>query len=114
MKFSFSITTSGNEGQKGRSLHSVFPARSEWTECSRNSPAFHVHGDFTREAAVRRIHSLLGEERAEDWFLNDGHVGILNVWRPIDTVEKSPLGFIDISSVDDEKVRVIFLRKLRT
>ena len=92
--------------------------RSEWTEFSRNSPAYHVHGDFAQDAAVRRIQSLLGDERAAEWFRNDGHVGILNVWRPINTVEKSPVGFIDISSVDDEKVPIIIiiiiLRKLKT
>ena len=118
VKFSFSITTSGNmpppppsvpaPGQVGAFC---FPARSEWTECSRNSPAYHVHGDFAQDAAVRRIESLLGEERAAEWFRNDGHVGILNVWRPINTVEKSPVGFIDISSVDDQQVPLISLRE---
>ena len=123
VKFSFSITTSGNmppppasapaPGQVGAFC---FPVRSEWTEFSRNSPAYHVHGDFAQEAAVRRIESLLGDKRAAEWFRNDGHVGILNVWRPINTVEKSPVGFIDISSVDDEKVPIIIiiLRKLKT
>jgi len=53
---------------------------------------------------VARIKSLVGEERAAEWC--ESHVGILNVWRPIRTVEKSPLGFIDVSSVDDQKDRV--------
>ena len=51
---------------------------------------------------MARIQALVGEERAAEWC--EGHVGILNVWRPIYTVEKSPLGFIDVSSVDDQKV----------
>ena len=55
------------------------------------------------------MESLLGEDRAREWMASDGHYGILNVWRPINTVEKSPLGFIDISSVDDQKVLCYFL-----
>ena len=42
-----------------------------------------------------------GEEVAEEWLKDDGHVGILNVWRPtVRAVEKSPLGFLDVNSVD--------------
>ena len=51
---------------------------------------------------MARVKAVLGEERGAEWC--EGHVGILNVWRPINTVEKSPLAFIDVSSVDDQKV----------
>ena len=34
--------------------------RSEWTEASRNSPAYHVHCDFDYDAAVARTKKLLG------------------------------------------------------
>ena len=42
-----------------------------------------------------------GEKVAEEWLKDDGHVGILNIWRPtVRAVEKSPLGFLDVNSVD--------------
>lgn len=83
--------------------------RSEWTLASRNSPAYHVHTDFTYEAAVKRVSALLGEKVAEEWLKDNGHVGIVNVWRPtVRAVEKSPLGFLDVNSVDckEDIVRV--------
>ena len=91
---------------------SIPSSRSEWTDCSRNSPAYHVHGDFDGEAALKRIQTLLGEVKAAEWLDNDGHVGILNVWRPINVVEKSPLGFLDIASVDDQKVNNVIYCQL--
>ena len=47
--------------------------------------------------------NILGEEKSSQWF-NDGehenHVGIVNVWRPLDyPVEKCPLGHIDINTL---------------
>ena len=43
----------------------------------------------------------LGEDIAEDWLKDNGHVAIINVWRPtIKPVERSPLGFIDINSFE--------------
>ena len=50
------------------------------------------------------IISVSGEERAAEWFKDgSGHVGIVNVWRPtISSVEKSPLGIMDIGSYKDE------------
>ena len=38
----------------------ILISRSEWTLASRNSPAYHVHTDFTYEAAVKRVGTLLG------------------------------------------------------
>ena len=78
-----------------------------------------MHTDFTYDAAAKRVAALLGryidlkskieinmntlkgEKVAEEWLKDDGHVGIINVWRPtIRPVEKSPLGFLDVNSVD--------------
>jgi len=84
--------------------------RSEWTKASRNSPAYHVHTDFTYDAAVNRVKLLLGEDRAEDWLKDNGHVAIINVWRPtIKPVERSPLGFIDINSFEKKDVKKVRL-----
>ena len=53
---------------------------------------------------MARAKVLVGEERAAEWFKDgSGHVGIVNVWRPtINSVEKSPLGIMDIGSYKDE------------
>lgn len=84
--------------------------RSEWTKASRNSPAYHVHTDFTYDAAVNRAKTLLGEDRAQEWFKDNGHVAIINVWRPtIKPVERSPLGFIDINSYGSKDVKKVRL-----
>ena len=78
--------------------------RSEWTEAARNSPAHHVHTDFTHEAAARRVLALLGDAAAEAWLRGGaGHVAIINVWRPTGhAVERTPLAFLDINTVQEE------------
>ena len=78
--------------------------RSEWTEAARNSPAHHVHTDFTHEAAARRVRALLGDAAAEAWLRGGaGHVAIVNVWRPTGhAVERTPLAFLDINTVQEE------------
>ena len=48
-----------------------------------------------------------GEKLAEEWLKDNGHVAIINVWRPtVRAVEKSPLGFLDINSVDCKVTKV--------
>merc|ERR1719376_81382 len=59
-------------------------------------PARHVHVDYTKNSAEKRMRDMIGEERAEEWMTDGGHYGIVNVWRPIDyPVERDPLGFLD-------------------
>ena len=70
-------------------------------------PARHVHVDYTASSAEKRMRDMLGSQRAEEWLKDDGHFGIVNVWRPLDhTVERDPLGFIDPSTVrpDDSHI----------
>ena len=57
--------------------------------------------------------ALLGEQKASEWFKDEQyHVGIVNIWRPLESpVEKSPLGHIDISTLKSEdwkKIKVIY------
>ena len=57
--------------------------------------------------------ALLGKQKASEWFKDEQyHVGIVNIWRPLESpVEKSPLGHIDISTLKPEdwkKIKVIY------
>ena len=71
-------------------------------------PARHVHVDYTASSAEKRMRDMLGDERAEEWLKDEGHFGIVNVWRPLDyPVEKDPLGFIDPSTVSSEDWHVL-------
>merc|ERR1712012_60232 len=76
----------------------------------RTNPATHVHCDFSYETGVSEARKILGD-KADDWFRDDGHVGIVNVWRPVGcTVEKNPLGLMDVKSLrEEDKVQVRLL-----
>ena len=76
----------------------------------RTNPATHVHCDFSYETGVSEARKILGD-KADDWFSDDGHVGIVNVWRPVGcTVEKNPLGLMDVKSLrEEDKVQVRLL-----
>ena len=85
--------------------------RSSNSTGTRNSPAIHVHGDYDQDLGIPRMKNLLGIEKASEWFNGENyHVGIINVWRPLNNpVEKSPLGHIDVSTVrkeDWKKVKI--------
>ena len=72
-----------------------------------SSPVFHVHGDYTATSAKNRMRFLL-KEKAEDWLGEDVHWGIVNTWRPIENpVEKSPLGFVDPSTLSSEDLLTV-------
>ena len=71
-------------------------------------PARHVHVDYTNSSAEKRMRDMLGDERADEWLKDEGHFGIINVWRPLDhPVEKDPLGFIDPSTVTSDDWHVM-------
>ena len=66
-------------------------------------PARHVHGDYTARSAHQRVRDVVGEHRAKEWLKEKGHFGIVNIWRPLDSVvERSPLGFIEGCTVEPE------------
>ena len=71
-------------------------------------PARHVHVDYTASSAEKRMRDMLGNQRAWEWFKDDGHFGIINVWRPLDhPVERDPLGFIDPSTVGPDDSHIL-------
>ena len=76
---------------------------------SSRPPVYHVHGDYTATSAAQRARDALGN-RAEEWLGDGVHFGIVNVWRPIEyPVERSPLGFVDPSTVSPEDWHTISL-----
>ena len=65
-----------------------------------------VHVDQSYSAALSRVPHHLPDEADE---LLKGRVQIINVWRPISTVQRDPLAVAEATSVDDEDLVVIEL-----
>jgi len=56
-------------------------------------PARHVHSDYSREGAEKRLVDILGSEKADEWA--QGHYAFINLWRPIaNPINSAPLGFV--------------------
>ncbi|KAH8161754.1 hypothetical protein CIB48_g6493 [Xylaria polymorpha] len=65
-------------------------------------PVQRVHIDQSYSASLSRVpHHLPAEEAAE---LLKGRVQIINVWRPIKTVERDPLAVADAHSVSEDEL----------
>lgn len=69
-------------------------------------PVKRVHIDQSYSAALSRVPHHLPDE-AEN--LLKGRVQIINVWRPIKTVQRDPLAVADASSVSDDGLVVVEL-----
>jgi hypothetical protein len=65
-----------------------------------------VHIDQSYSAALSRVPHHLPEDAEK---LLKGRVQIINVWRPIKTVQRDPLAVADASSVDDGSLVIIEL-----
>jgi hypothetical protein len=65
-----------------------------------------VHVDQSYSASLSRVEHHLPEEAEK---LLQGRVQIINVWRPIKTVQRDPLAIAEASSVDDEDLVVVEL-----
>ncbi|ROT34486.1 hypothetical protein SODALDRAFT_318414 [Sodiomyces alkalinus F11] len=73
---------------------------------SNRGPVQRVHIDQSYRAALSRVPHHLPEEADR---LLRGRVQIINVWRPIKTVERDPLAVAEASSVPDEDLVMIEL-----
>jgi hypothetical protein len=62
-----------------------------------------VHIDQSYSAALSRVPHHLPEEAEK---LLKGRVQIINVWRPIKTVQRDPLAVAEANSVKDESLVV--------
>jgi len=67
---------------------------------SREPSAF-IHNDYTPRSALKRLRELMGEE-AES--LARRQFAIVNVWRPITTVQSVPLALCDARTVSPESL----------
>lgn len=60
-------------------------------------PAKRVHNDYTLDSGPRRARELLPPEQADD--LLKRRFAIVNLWRPLITVEEAPLAICDARSI---------------
>ncbi|KAF7556131.1 hypothetical protein G7Z17_g1672 [Cylindrodendrum hubeiense] len=73
------------------------------TDRSRRGPVQRVHIDQSYDASLSRVPHHLPEDAEE---LLKGRVQIINVWRPIKTVQRDPLALADAFSVFDSDLVV--------
>lgn len=69
-------------------------------------PVQRVHIDQSFDAALSRVPYHLPEEAPE---LLKGRIQIINVWRPIKTIQRDPLAIAEANSVSDDDLVVIEL-----
>lgn len=69
------------------------------------APAHSVHSDFTVAGALCHLESVVQDAEERERLL-DGRVQIINVWRPLKTVERDPLAVCDWESLDWRRDRI--------
>lgn len=69
------------------------------------APAHSVHSDFTPAGALRQLESVV-QDAEERQRLLKGRVQIINVWRPLKTVQRDPLAVCDWESLDWRQDRI--------
>jgi hypothetical protein len=94
--------------------HRMTPKNMKQDDASKgvsSKPVTHFHIDNDASTAEGSLRAKLGDEEAERW-LQSGHWGIINVWKPIgDPAFQFPLAMVDVSGVDWEKdVEVVLTR----
>ena len=58
-----------------------------------------MHSDFTAEGALHHLESIIPDEQERTRLLA-GRVLIINVWRPLKTIQRDPLAVCDWNSVN--------------
>ena len=79
--------------------HNVRNAGRSASDPALREPAKRVHNDYTPRSAAQRVRDLLPPEEAEHVLAH--RFAIVNLWRPIATVEESPLALAEGPSVAD-------------
>ena len=69
-------------------------------EDGNRQPVRRVHNDYTAGSGPKRIRELLGKEGADA--LKGRRTAIVNLWRPLTTVETAPLALAEAQSVPPE------------
>jgi hypothetical protein len=63
------------------------------------APAHSVHSDFTAQGALHHLESIIPDQQERTRLLA-GRVLIVNVWRPLKTIQRDPLAVCDWNSVN--------------
>ncbi|KAJ5693726.1 hypothetical protein N7536_004138 [Penicillium majusculum] len=66
---------------------------------SNRAPAHSVHSDFTTRGALHHLKTLVPDKQERNRLLAN-RVLIINVWRPLKTIQRDPLAVCDWSSVN--------------
>ncbi len=61
------------------------------------APAFGAHVDYGRETVLEQVRLAMGAKEAEPWLKK--RLVLMNFWRPITTVYRTPLALCDASTV---------------
>jgi hypothetical protein len=61
------------------------------------APAFGAHVDYGRETVMEQVRLAMGAKEAEPWLKK--RLVLMNFWRPITTVHRTPLALCDASTV---------------
>lgn len=69
------------------------------------APAHSVHSDFTPAGALRHLESVIPDAEEREQLLKR-RVLIINVWRPLKTVQRDPLAVCDWATLDWRKDRL--------
>jgi len=70
-------------------------------EHASREPSSFIHNDYTPWSAVKRVNAIMGDEAAT---LTSKPFAIVNVWRPITTVESWPLAVCDSRTLSEESL----------
>ncbi|KAF2191376.1 hypothetical protein K469DRAFT_370108 [Zopfia rhizophila CBS 207.26] len=67
------------------------------------APASIAHSDYSYDGGLARFKRQLSSDEIKEYNLDDWHIRIINVWRPlVDKVYDAPLAFCDRRSVSQE------------
>jgi hypothetical protein len=66
------------------------------------APAHSVHSDFSAAGALHQLSAIIPDENERRTLLA-GRVLIINVWRPLKTIQRDPLAVCDWDTVDVQK-----------
>lgn len=83
-------------------------ARSDKPDATQHSqPSYAAHVDYGRKTIEEYAYNILGDE-AKQWL--EKRVVLMNFWRPIKTVHRTPLALVDAASVTREDLNFAEVR----
>ncbi|MDY6983206.1 MAG: CmcJ/NvfI family oxidoreductase, partial [Pseudomonadota bacterium] len=73
------------------------PRSDDPTIAQSRAPAFGAHVDYGRETVIEQVRLAMGAKEAEPWIKK--RMVLMNFWRPITVVHRTPLALCDASTV---------------